>query len=100
MNSREAFEKWAERIGCSVSRMRTRRDIYVEYDTTALWDCWQAATERAADICDGIAEDRWNLYKGRHPYSGREEGRASYQTQGENLGAEACATAIREGNVQ
>lgn len=60
MNSREAFEKWAERIGCSVSRMRTRRDVYVEYDTTALWDCWQAATERAAKVCEEIEVERTN----------------------------------------
>lgn len=59
MNSREAFEKWAERIGCSVSRMRTRRDIYVEYDTTALWDCWQAATERAAEVCQDEMDEQF-----------------------------------------
>lgn len=78
MNSREAFEEWAERIGCSVSRMRTRRDIYVEYDTTALWDCWQAATERAAAICDS-QHDRALTSSGAHR-------------------ADCCAVRIREGN--
>lgn len=82
MNSREAFEKWAERIGCSVSRMRTRRDIYVEYDTTALWDCWQAATERAAVICDEV----------RHPHG------EDCETVDWVNGTFYCAITLREGN--
>lgn len=53
------------------------------------------ALERAAEICDEVSVDRWNLYKGRAPYSGSEDGRASEQVQGESDGAEACAAAIR-----
>lgn len=81
MNSREAFEKWAERIGCSVSRMRTRRDIYVEYDTTALWDCWQAATERAAVLA-------WNAGMDAH---------TGFLQDSREVGSK-CARTIREGN--
>lgn len=51
--------------------------------------------EACARVCDEIAADRWNIYKGRSPYSGREEGRASPHVQGENSGAEMCANAIR-----
>ena len=54
--------------------------------------------EECAKLCDELAEDRWNLYKGRSPYSGREDGRANPQTQGETIGAECCAAAIRARN--
>lgn len=55
----------------------------------------RAERERCAKACDQIAADRWNLYKGRAPYAGAEDGRAHPQTQGESIGAEACAEAIR-----
>lgn len=54
-------------------------------------------TERCAKVCDEIADDKWNLYKGRPPYNGSEAGRADPHVQGENCGAELCACAIREG---
>lgn len=96
MSSREAFEKHvADRMFILT---RDEHGAYTSFATHLGWELWKAATERAANACDEIAADRWNLYKGRSPYSGREEGRASSQTQGENLGAEACASAIREGN--
>lgn len=49
----------------------------------------------AAKVCDGIATDRWNLYKGRKPYTGAEPGRADPSVQGESDGADSCAAAIR-----
>lgn len=56
-----------------------------------------AAAERevCAKVCEEIAADRWALYKGRAPYTGSEDGRACQQVQGESIGAEDCATAIR-----
>ena len=54
-----------------------------------------AEREACAKVCEGIAADRWALYKGRPPYTGSEDGRACQQTQGENIGAEDCASAIR-----
>lgn len=54
-----------------------------------------AEREACAKVCDQIAADRWALYKGRPPYNGSEDGRACQQTQGESIGAEDCATAIR-----
>lgn len=42
------------------------------------------------------AIDMWNLYKGRPPYKGDEEGRASDFTQGRSAGADDCAEAIRK----
>ncbi|VXB23447.1 hypothetical protein BURKHO8Y_110233 [Burkholderia sp. 8Y] len=55
----------------------------------------RAVLDRAAAVCDGVSVDRWNLYKGRAPYSGSEDGRASDYVQGESDGAEKCAEAIR-----
>ena len=54
-----------------------------------------AEREACAKLCDEIAIDMWNLYKGRQPYKGDEEGRASDFTQGRSAGAEDCAEAIR-----
>lgn len=51
--------------------------------------------EACAELCDEIATDMWNLYKGRPPYKGDEEGRASDFTQGRSAGADDCAEAIR-----
>ena len=54
-----------------------------------------AEREACAKLCDEIATDMWNLYKGRPPYKGDEEGRASDFTQGRSAGADDCAEAIR-----
>jgi hypothetical protein len=55
-----------------------------------------AAAERKAceKACAAIAIDRWNLYKGRHPYTGKEDGRADSFVQGESSGASDCVEAI------
>ena len=55
-----------------------------------------AERESCAKLCDEIAIDMWNLYKGRPPYKGDEEGRASDFTQGRSAGADDCAEAIRK----
>jgi hypothetical protein len=51
--------------------------------------------EEAAKCCDEIEKDRWALYKGRPPYTGKEKHRASDYTQGESDGASQCADDIR-----
>lgn len=55
-----------------------------------------AEREACAKVCDEIAIDMWNLYKGRPPYKGDEEGRASDFTQGRSAGADDCSEAIRK----
>lgn len=57
-----------------------------------------AAAKRDACVmaCDKISADQWALFKGRAPYTGREEGRASEYVQGKSDGADDCANAIRE----
>ena len=52
--------------------------------------------EACAKLCDEIAIDMLKLYKGRPPYKGDEEGRASDFTQGRSAGADDCAEAIRK----
>lgn len=54
-----------------------------------------AAIERCARWCDEYAGDRWDLYKGRAPYKGNEEGRANPRIEGESDGASACAEGLR-----
>ena len=54
-----------------------------------------AEREECVKVCDDYAVDQWNLYKGRHPYTGEESGRADPETQGQCLGAEYLADAIR-----
>lgn len=73
MNSREAFEKWAV--------YATGRDAsgkYFDRDVAIAWEAWQAATERAATICDS-QHDRALTSSGAHR-------------------ADCCAVRIREGN--
>lgn len=53
------------------------------------------ALEEAAKLCDTYAEDKWALYKGRPPYTGREDGRANQHVEGLSDGAENCAEGIR-----
>lgn len=52
--------------------------------------------EQAIKICNGYSEDKWNLYKGRYPYTGKEEGRANDIVQGQSIGAEECAQLLTE----
>ena len=52
------------------------------------------AIEACVAICDAYALDRWNLYKGRAPYTGREPERADPYTQGLSDGAEICSDRI------
>ena len=67
------------------------------YDQAAIDAAVAAERERCAKVCDGIAEDKWALYKGRKPYTGKEPGRSSDVVQGQSDGADQCADAIREG---
>jgi len=60
MNSREAFERWAEREGFSISRAAN----YREWETRALWEAWQLATERAATICAAMGDSSSVEYAG------------------------------------
>ena len=85
MTEREAFETWCASMGF--------------LPTQARYETWQAACawqrEKDAGICDGIATDKWSLYKGRPPYTGTEPGRAADYTQGQSDGADQCADKIR-----
>ena len=67
------------------------------YDQAAMDAAIAAALERAAKLCEAIEKDKWALYKGRKPYTGKEPGRASDHTQGQTDGADQCADAIRKG---
>ena len=96
MTDREAFEAWAKEKGIPF-----HWDAGTQEYSLVAWQAWQAATaaerERCAKACDAIAEDKWSLYKGRAPYTGKEPGRASDYVQGQSDGADQCADAIRKG---
>ena len=53
------------------------------------------AKKRDAKICDEYGAGRYQLFKGRPPYNGTEEGRADTYIAGQSDGAEDCATLIR-----
>lgn len=50
-----------------------------------------AKRKECAQACTVISADQWALYKGRAPYTGTEEGRASEYVQGQSDGADLCA---------
>ena len=96
--SRKAFESEAIKHGFILDRL-DKSGVYVQLITEQAWSIWQAATaaalERAAQACEAIENDKWALYKGRKPYTGKEPGRASDYVQGQSDGAGDCAEAIR-----
>lgn len=55
-----------------------------------------AIIEECAKVCDEYAIDRFALFKGRKPYTGRESGRADPYYEGASDGADRCAQLIRE----
>ena len=74
MSSREAFEAWAKKEGYRV--FSDARGSYDMPSTNCVWAAWQAATERAAELCKGemlVGSDPWHA-------------------------AHTCRDAIREGN--
>lgn len=101
MTDREAFEAFVTGNGEWPAAAEMGNGKYKLYSTSQAFLAWQAATaaerERCAKRCDAIAEDKWALYKGRAPYTGKEPGRASDHTQGQSDGADQCADAIRKG---
>lgn len=50
MSSREAFEQWAKKEGYRV--FSNARGSYDMPSTNCVWEGWQAATERAASLCE------------------------------------------------
>lgn len=76
MNSREAFEQVILANGGLVDRDSS--GAYFERDVDISWLAWQAATDRAATICDS-QHDRALTSSGAHR-------------------ADCCAVRIREGN--
>lgn len=47
-------------------------------------------------LCEDYSNDRYNLYKGRSPYKGNEEGRADNYVEGQSAGAECCIGILEE----
>lgn len=95
--SREQFEAWMDR------EYPDRTDQQGKFRMSSVRELMEAAwkasaeaeREACAKACDTVAENKWALYKGRAPCCGNEDGRAHPQTQGESIGAEECAAAIR-----
>lgn len=63
----------------------------------------QFANQRTIDIlkeaiklCEDYSNDRYNLYKGRPPYKGNEEGRADNYVEGQSAGADYCVSTLEE----
>ena len=80
MSSREAFEEWAKKEGYRV--FSNARGSYDMPSTNCTWEAWQAATERAAKVCDEL--------RNKIPWVA--------ETQDRIDTAQCCAVEIREGN--
>jgi hypothetical protein len=100
---REKVSEWMIQQGYATGHGDTIEDLLKELEwqiaenwTNALVKGVEGEREACAKLCDEIAIDMWNLYKGRPPYKGDEEGRASDFTQGRSAGADNCAEAIRK----
>lgn len=52
--------------------------------------------KEAIKLCEDYSNDRYNLYKGRQPYKGNEEGRADNYVEGQSAGADYCVTILEE----
>ncbi len=76
MSSGEAFEQWAKKEGYRV--FSDARGSYDMSSTNCAWEAWQAATERAAKVCDA-----------QHDRALTSSGASR---------ADCCAVRIREGN--
>ncbi|MCA8237694.1 hypothetical protein [Burkholderia cenocepacia] len=105
MDEREMFEAWVDaRKGSS---LRSGFDGTLDYPLgNIMWEVWQAGRrttpdreaiiEECAKVCDEYSIDRFALFKGRKPYTGREPGRADPYYDGASDGADRCAQLIRE----
>ena len=80
-------EKWR---GMALSKDGDGRTVQAIQAEAREWE--RQACEKA---CEAIETDRWALYKGRPPYKGTEDGRASEYTQGQSDGASDCVAAIK-----
>ena len=52
--------------------------------------------KEAIKLCEDYSNDRYNLYKGRSPYKGNEEGRDDNYVEGQSAGAEYCVNILEE----
>ena len=52
--------------------------------------------KEAIKLCEDYSNDRYNLYKGRSPYKGNEEGRADNYVEGQSAGDECCIGILEE----
>lgn len=52
--------------------------------------------KQAIKLCEDYSNDRYNLYKGRSPYKGNEEGRADNYVEGQSDGAGYCVNILEE----
>ncbi len=87
----EALERFAALVAAAERNCTWTQAHWTEYERSIA----AAEREACAKLCDEIAIDMWKLYKGKPPYKGDEEGRASDFTQGRSAGADDCAEAIR-----
>lgn len=62
---------------------------------TVVLEAVAAEREACAKECDDVCANFYALYKGRPPYTGKENGRGDPIADGASHGAEKCAAAIR-----
>ena len=98
MTTREAFENWAGK-GLHLERIPTGAPFAGDYRNIVMqtrWDAWQAATaaalDRAAGVCDELAEDYLAKYLASQ--ATRQQTNLDY-LDGASDAAEICTAEIR-----
>lgn len=82
-------------VGSDEARQLCYAAIALPSDDTALREMIAAEREACAKVCQAYGADMRALYKGRPPYKGDEEGRASPYIDGQSDAAYSLMEAIR-----
>lgn len=90
--AKEAQQMLSDMHAAEVADLR-RQLASIEQEATA--KAVADTIERCAKLCERYGDDKRALYKGRHPYTGNEEGRADPYVDGVSDGALYCCDAIR-----
>ena len=91
--SKGTFQTAAKNDALTKENADLRRQLDIEREVTA--KAVADTIERCAKLCEEYGDDKRALYKGRHPYTGNEEGRADPYVDGVSDGALYCCDAIR-----
>lgn len=99
ISPKNAAGDWRSHSGCHGDYWSGNEPLYSrEALEKAVAAARKAALEEAALLCDDIASDKYDQYKGRGQHAPNNPQRADTYTNGESDGAGECAHKIRQLN--